>query len=438
LDKSRLLSDVRRKQYLTAFLILLVPTMAAGDWPEFRGPWGNGLASIPGSGKSTGIPLSWSETENVKWKTSIPHKGWSTPVVMNGQVWFTTATVKGHDFFVICVDANSGAIVLNKKLFHSDNPEPLGNPLNSYASPTCVIESGRVYVHFGSYGTACLDTKTFKVLWKRSDLPCRHLRGPGSSLILFENLLILTMDGVDIQYLAGLDKKTGQTVWKTDRTAEWNDLDANGMPKMEGDLRKAYSTPLIIDVDGKKQMITVGAKALYGYDPADGREIWKVHTPAYSGASRPVYGNGIAYMISGFGKTELLAVRVDGSGDVTDTNIVWKTGKSMPRTPSPLLIDDLLFTINDSGIIICLEALTGEKVWEERIRGKYAASLLYADGRVYCFDWDGKATVFRAGRRYELLATNKLDAGFMASAAVSGKALFLRTKTHLYRIEASK
>ena len=412
--------------------------MAAGDWPEFRGPWGNGHVSAPRNSKTSGIPLSWSETENVKWKTSIPHKGWSTPVVMNGQVWLTTATVKGHDFFVICVDAKSGAIVLNKKLFHSDNPEPLGNPLNSYASPTCVIESGRVYVHFGSYGTACLDTKTFDVLWKRSDLPCRHLRGPGSSLVLFENLLILTMDGVDVQYLVALDKKTGRTVWKTDRTAEWNDLDADGKPKMEGDLRKAYSTPLLIDVDGKKQMITVGAKAVYGYDPADGREIWKVHTPAYSGASRPVYGNGTAYMITGFGKTELLAVRVDGSGDVTDTHIVWKTGKSMPRTPSPVLINEMLFTVNDSGIIICMEALTGKKVWEQRIRGNNAASMLYADGRVYCFDWDGKTTVFRAARQYELLATNKLDSGFMASAAVSGKALFLRTKTHLYRIEASR
>ncbi|MBC8468218.1 MAG: PQQ-binding-like beta-propeller repeat protein [Planctomycetes bacterium] len=412
--------------------------MAAGDWPEFRGPWGNGRASASGSVKSSGIPLSWSETENVKWKTSIPHKGWSTPVVMNGQIWLTTATVKGHDFFVICVDANSGAIVLNEKLFHSDNPEPLGNPLNSYASPSPVIESGRVYVHFGSYGTACLNTKTFEVLWKRSDLPCRHLRGPGSSLVLFEDLLILTMDGVDVQYLIALDKTTGQTVWKTDRTAEWDDLDADGKPKDEGDLRKAYSTPLLIDVDGNKQMLSVGAKAVYGYDPADGREIWKVHTPAYSGASRPVYGHGTAYIISGFGTTELLAVRVDGSGDVTDTNIVWKTEKSMPRTPSPLLIDDLLFTINDSGITMCLEALTGRQVWEQRIRGNYAASLLYADGRIYCFDWDGKTTVFRAARHYELLATNKLDSGFMASAAVSGKSLFLRTKTHLYRIESSR
>lgn len=412
--------------------------MSTGDWPEFRGPWGNGVASIPGSNKFTGIPLHWSETENVRWKTSIPHQGWSTPVVMNNQVWLTTATLEGHDFFVICVDAKSGVIHLNKKLFHADNPEPLGNPLNGYASPSPVIEAGRVYVHFGSYGTACLDTKTFDVLWKRDDLPCRHFRGPGSSLILYEDLLILTMDGVDVQYLVALDKKTGRTVWKTDRSAEWNDLDTDGKPRGEGDLRKAYSTPLIIDVNRNKQMISVGAKAVYGYDPADGRELWKIHTKGFSGASRPVYGNGIAYMISGFGKTELIAIRVDGSGDVTDTKIVWKTGKNVPRTPSPLLINDLLFAVNDTGTVMCLEALTGKEVWSHRIPGDYAASLLYTDGRIYSFNRDGKTTVFRAARKYEILAANTLDSGFMASAAVSGKVLFLRTKTHLYRIESSK
>jgi outer membrane protein assembly factor BamB len=432
------MSFIFRNMWLILVCILMAPTMSVGDWPEFRGPWGNGLASVHGGNKSTGIPLNWSESENVKWKMPIPHKGWSTPVVMNNQVWMTTATLEGNDFFVICIDAESGAIRLNKKLFHADDPEPLGNPLNSYASPSPVIEPDRVYVHFGSYGTACLDTKTFDVLWKRDDLPCRHFRGPGSSLVLYKDLLILTMDGVDVQYLVALDKATGQTVWKTDRTADWNDLDSDGNPRGEGDLRKAYSTPLIIDVNGNTQMISVGAKALYGYDPADGREIWKVNTKGFSGASRPVYGNGIAYMISGFGKTELLAIRADGSGDVTDTNVVWKTGRNMPRTPSVLLIDDLLFTINDTGTVTCLEALTGRQVWSRRIAGNYAASLLYADGRIYCFDMDGKTTVFRAARKFEILATNRLNSGFMASAAVSGKALFLRTKTHLYRIEANR
>ncbi len=418
-------------------VMLSVPYVAAGNWPEFRGPHGNGLASTPGDSKPLGLPLHWSETQNVVWKTAIPYAGWSTPVVMNGRVWITTATLKGHDFFVICLDAESGEILLNRRVFHADDPEPLGNPLNSYASPSAVVEPGRVYASFGSYGTACLNTETFEVLWKRNDLRCRHFRGPGSSPILFENLLILTMDGVDVQYLVALDKVTGQTVWKTDRTAEWDDLGDDGKPILEGDLRKAYSTPLIIDTGGKKQMITVGAKALYGYDPTDGRELWKVKTPAYSGASRPVYGDGIAYMVSGFGKTELLAIRVDGSGDATDTHVIWKVGStSVPRTPSPVLVDDLLFTINDTGTVLCLEAATGEEVWKEFIRGNCAASPIYADGRIYASNRDGKTTVFKAAREYEVLATNELDSGFMASPAVSGKALFLRTKTHLYRIES--
>jgi outer membrane protein assembly factor BamB len=416
--------------------MLSAPHAARSDWPQFRGPQGNGLASAPGDPKPLGLPLSWSETENVVWKTAIPHAGWSTPVVMSGRIWLTTATLKGHDFFVICVDADSGEILLNRRLFHADDPEPLGNPINCYASPSAVVEPGRVYVHFGTYGTACLDTETFEVLWERCDIHCRHLRGPGSSPVLFENLLILTMDGVDVQYLVALDKVTGETVWKTDRTADWNDLDSDGKPMLEGDFRKAYSTPLIVDAGGKKQMITVGAKALYGYDPTDGRELWKVNTPAYSGASCPVYGDGIAYMISGFGKTELLAIRVDGSGDVTDTHVVWKIrSTSLPRTPSPVLVDDLLFTINDTGTVLCLDAATGKEIWKEFIRGNCAASPIYADGRIYVFNRDGKTTVFRAARQYEVLATNTLDSGFMASAAVSGKALFLRTKTHLYRIE---
>lgn len=425
------------QRHLVLLLVLVQAVWAQAQWPQFRGPWGNGLATLPGT-EPVGLPIHWSEKENIRWKTPIPHRGWSTPVVLEGLVWLTTATVDGHDFFVIGVNADSGAIRFQEKLFHSDQPEPLGNPLNCYASPSPVVEPGRVYVHFGSYGTAALDTKTGAVLWKRSDLPCRHYRGPGSSLVLFENLLILTMDGVDVQYLVALDKETGRTVWKTGRTAQWDDLDADGKPRDEGDLRKAYSTPLVVTVGGDTQMLSVGAKALYGYDPASGRELWKVRTPAFSGAASPVYGGGIAYMITGFGKTELLAVRVGGRGDVTDTNIAWKTASMVPQTPSPLLVDDLFFMINDSGTVTCLEAASGKQVWRERLGGNFAASLLYADGHVYCFSREGVTTVFKAARTYEALAANALDSGFMASPAVSGKTLFLRTKECLYRIESSQ
>lgn len=418
--------------FIVLTIVLSLASAGPGDWPEFRGPDGDGHVTGPEAGA---LPLHWSETQNVVWKTAIPYRGWSTPVVMDGQIWLTTATVEGNDFFAICVDAATGKIQFNKEVFHSDNPEPLGNEMNGYASPSPTIEPGRLYVHFGSYGTACLDTATGDMLWQRTDLPCRHYRGPGSSVILFENLLILTMDGVDVQYMVALDKQTGRTVWKTDRTADYDDLDADGKPRDEGDLRKAYSTPLIVTVNGAKQMLTVGAKAVYGYEPATGRELWKIPTRGFSGAARPVYGNGIAYMISGFGRTELLAIRLDGPGDVTEKSILWDTSSAMPRTPSPILVDGLLFTVSDTGTATCLDAVTGQRLWRQHVRGHYAASLLYADGRIYCFNQDGKATVFAAAREYKELAVNELQDGFMASPAVSGKALFLRTKTQLYRIE---
>ncbi len=406
------------------------------DWPEFRGPWADGHVTAPGDTRLVGLPLHWSETENLKWKTEIPYRGWSTPAIMGGQVWLTTATLDGHDFFALCVDAATGQIRFNEKLFHCDKPEPLGNNVNAYATPSPVIESGRVYVHFGSYGTACLDTANAKVLWDRQDLRCRHYRGPASSPILFENLLILTFDGVDVQYLAALDKKGGQTVWKTDRSVAWNDENVPGQMARDGDLRKAHSTPIVIHFEGQPQLLTPGAKAAYGYDPKTGREIWRVRYLDWSASPRPLYRQGLAYFITGLNKKELWAVRVDGQGDVTDTHVAWKFDSMVAKTASPVLVDDLLYMVSDDGQVTCLEAATGKQVWRERIGGNYASSPIFGDGRLYFFNQQGKATVLKPGRTFEALATNTLSSGLMASPAVDGKALLLRTKTHLNRIES--
>ncbi|HLH54261.1 MAG TPA: PQQ-binding-like beta-propeller repeat protein [Verrucomicrobiae bacterium] len=434
-------NESARRYVARLFQILFISAftgsaLAAGsDWPEFRGPTEDGHVPATGNGSQAGIPLNWSETNNVVWKTAIPDRGWSTPVVMNGQVWLTTASVDGHDFFAICVDAESGKIKFNEKLFHCDHPEPLGNNVNAYATPSPVIEPGRVYVHFGSYGTACLDTETGKVIWQRDDLRCRHYRGPSSSPVLFRDLLILTFDGADLQYLAALDKKTGKTVWKTDRSAEWNDADVPGQVARDGDLRKAHSTPLIVQFEGQTQLLSTGAKAAYAYDPVTGKELWKVHFPAWSAAPRPVYENGTGFFVTGHGQTELLAVRLGGQGDVTDSHVSWKFDSVVPRTASPILIDGLLYMVSDDGAVTCLEENTGKQVWRSRIGGTYAASPIYADGRIYFFSQQGKTTVVKPGRSFEALATNSLSTGFMASPAVSGHALFLRTKTDLYRIE---
>jgi outer membrane protein assembly factor BamB len=421
-----------------ASLLLLLPLARAGDWPEFRGPFGNGHAAAAEDAKPAGLPLRWNETENVIWKTPIPDSGWSTPVVMGGQIWLTAATEEGHDFRVLCVDAQSGKLRFNRKLFHADKPEPLGNSVNGYASPSPAIEPGRVYAHFGSYGTACLDTAAGKTIWQRNDLPCRHYRGPASSLILFEDLLILSMDGIDVQYLAALDKKTGRTVWKTDRTTAWNDLDADGRPKMDGDQRKAFSTPLILDLQPVPMLISSGSKTLYGYDPRTGRECWKVYHGSHTTASRHVLGQGLVMFATGMGKPELWAVKPDGQGDVTRSNVVWKSGgKSVSKLASPVVVGDLLFMVSDGGVASCREIATGRELWTQRIGGHFAASPIFADGRLYFCDQDGKTTVIKPGRNFELLATNTLETGCMASPAVSGKSLFLRTKTHLYRIENS-
>jgi outer membrane protein assembly factor BamB len=427
-----------------AVIVALIASIAHGDWPEFRGPFGNGHVAASEDDTPIGLPLEWSETKNIRWKTPIPHRGWSTPVVMDGQVWLTTATEDGHDFYVICVDAITGKVLHERKVFHVDNPEPLGNRLNCYASPSPAIEPGRVYVHFGSYGTACLDTETGEMLWQRNDLPCRHYRGPSSSVVLFENLVILTFDGVDLQYVAALDKESGETVWKTDRDVEWNDQNVAGKGAQEaqqirdGDHRKAHSTPLVVRTeDGRAQLLSGGAKAAFAYDPLTGRELWRFEFNDFSVAPRPIFHDGIAYMVTGISRPELWAIPIDGAaGNLTNSDdVLWRLRSRVARTASPIFVDGLIYMVSDDGIINCIDAGTGEGVWQKRIGGAFAASPIYGDGRIYFSNQDGQTTVIKPGRKFEALATNTLDDGCMASPAVDGKALFLRTKAHLYRIE---
>lgn len=412
------------------------------DWPEFRGPFGNGHVTADDS-KPIGLPTTWSETENVRWKAEIPFKGWSTPVILEGKIWLTTATEDGKDYYVLCIDAATGKILLNKKLFHCDEPEPLGNTVNTYASPSSAIEPGRVYVHFGSYGTACLDTSTFEVLWQRDDLPCRHYRGPSSSVVLFENLVILTLDGVDQQYLVALDKKTGHTVWKTNRDVAWHDQDVTGKSEeaaklaLDGDMRKAHSTPLIVKLpDGEPLMISCGAMSSFAYDPRTGKERWRIVVNDFSVSIRPVYRDGIAYVPTGNIHPELWAIRASAKGTLTESdNVLWRQKTGIARTSSPLLVDDLIFMAHDDGIIRAFDAADGKLAWQKRVGSSYAASPLYADGLVFYFDRDGTSTVIKPGHKFEAVATNTLDEGLMASPTVDGRALILRTKTHLYRIE---
>lgn len=414
---------------ILAILLGVWPALAGDVWPQFRGPQGNGVSD------ATNLPEAWSDQKNIKWKTNVHGKAWSSPVVWGNQVWMTTATPDGHELYAVCLDRESGKIVLDSKLFDIANPQYC-IPFNSYASPTPCIEEGRVYVTFGSPGTACLDTHTGKVLWQRMDFVCNHYRGAGSSPVLYKNLLIMNFDGSDYQFVVALDKQTGRTVWRTDRDVDYGDIEPNGKPRGEGDFRKAFSTPRIFNIDGHDVLVSLGSKALYGYEPLTGKELWRVEDKSsFSGSDTPIFGDGMIFYGSGHGQSELLAVRPSGEGNITDSAIVWRMHKKVPTRSSVLLHAGLIYMTTDAGVVSCLDAKTGDEIWHGRVDGTYSASPTYGDGKIYFCNESGKTTVLAPGREFKVLAENQLPDGIMASPAIAGNSIFIRTKTSVYRIE---
>lgn len=394
-------------------------TAAEPAWSQFRGP--NGEGSSPAM-----LAVEFGEGQNVRWKTPIPGKAWSSPVIWENQVWVTNAPEDGKQLSAVCLDRETGSVLHDIVVFELEEPQ-FCHAKNSYASPTPAIEDGRVYVHYGSHGTACLDTATGRTLWTRQDMPCDHHRGAASSPIIYKNLLVLTYDGFDLQYVVALDKATGKTVWKEIRNIDYGGAD--------GDAKKAYGTPAVVEVDGQPLLISPAAGATIAYAPLSGKEIWKVRHGGMNVAAPPLYGLGKLFISTGDGGFKFFAVRPEGKGDITEGNVDWKTDQAMPSRCAPVLVGELLFFINEAGIASCLDAASGELVWRHRFGGNFSASLLHAGGRVYYCSEEGKCYVVAAEREFNLLAENSLDAGFMASPATDGQALYLRTMTHLYRIE---
>jgi outer membrane protein assembly factor BamB len=391
------------------------------DWPDFRGPGGQGHSS------ERGLPLQWSETRNVAWKTPVPGPGWSSPVVGNGKVWITTAVEqpfdsaqgkRGISLRAIAFDVVSGREVVNVEVFKIPADRRDINPKNSWASPTPVLDGDRVYVHFGADGTAALSSSG-EILWKtRFEYQSQH--GAGGSPIVHGDLLIFNCDGSDVAFVIALDKHTGKTRWKTNR----------GFPADQ-----AYTTPIVIRAAGRDQLISVGAFRARAYDPLTGKEIWRVrYDQGFSNVPRPVFGHGLVFIATGFQQPELLAVRPDGTGDVTKTHVAWSLKRGAPLTPSPLIVGDELYLVNDGGIASCIDARSGTPIWQQRLGGTYSASPVFADGRIYFLAEQGVTTVITPGKEFRRLVTNPLDGGLLASMAISGGSLFLRTDSHLYRI----
>ena len=398
---------------LTTLVLLSGRTASAQDWPEFRGPGGQGHSA------ERDLPLEWDETRNVAWKTPLPGLGWSSPVVSVGRVWITTAIEqRGVSLRLMAFDIATGREALNVEVFHLTGARREINPKNSWASPTPIVDGDRVYVHYGADGTAALSTDG-TVIWKQR-FEYQSQQGAGGSPVLHGGLLIFNCDGSDAAFVVALDTNTGKVKWKTNR-------------RYPAD--QAYTTPLVIRVGDRDQLISVGAFRATAYDPLTGKEIWRVgYSDGFSNVPRPIFGHGLVYIATGFQQPAMLAVRPDGAGDVTKSHVAWKLTRGAPLTPSPIIVGDEFYMVNDGGIVSCLDARTGTVIWQQRLGGSYSASPVFADGRIYFLAEQGVTTVIAPGKEFRRLATNSLDGGLLASMAVSNGSLFLRTDSHLYRI----
>jgi len=433
-------------KFLAAFsFLLLLPAvhLAQSEWPQFRGPSGDGITA-------SAAPLEWSEEKGVSWKTGVPGKGWSSPVVADGRIWLTSAVevlptqeekaallsgveankhkvrqvAKAIQLLVLGYDLETGAKIAEHVIQEIAEPGAI-HSLNSYASPTPVVENGRLYAHFGTYGTSCLDPISGQVFWNRQ-FKIEHSVGPGSSPFLHGNLLVLICDGTDAQYVVAVDKNSGETVWKTDRPE---------MRASVGDRKKAYSTPIVAEVNGREQLVCMGSQWLVAYEPATGKELWKVdHGSGFSVVPRPVVAHDHVYVSTGFGKPELWAVKTDGAGEVTESHVSWKQPKRIPSKPSPVVVGDEIYVMQDGGVLSCFDVHTGEDHYVERVGGNYSASPLVAGDRLYFFSQEGKTTVLALGSKFEVLAENLLEGQIMASPGVVDGSMILRTDTALYRI----
>lgn len=422
---------------LHAALINAQPATTPLFWPERGGPTGDSL--VPESDAAR-LPMEWDgeSGKNIAWKTELEGEGHSTPVIGGDMIWLTSATEDGKKQFIYGLDRHSGKVLHHKLVFENAEPEDLGNPLNNYAAPSPLLEADALYVHFGTYGTARLDPATAEIVWQRHDINVRHYRGPGSSPIVAGDLLILTFDGIDQQFVTALDKKTGATVWKTPRTTDYGDLDAEGKPTRDGDMRKAYHTPAVLDLAGKATLVSIGSRAAFGYDPLTGKEEWTLRHGGFNAAIRPLLVGNVLILNTGSERSHTLGVRVDAAmkGDITESHILWDREKRNASEAGPVIVNGLLFQITRGGILSCTRPLSGQDVWEDRLNGQHLPGPIVAGEKIYFNNDRGDTHIVRAAEQFEILGQNKLPEPISAGMAVADGALFIRSKKALYKIAA--
>lgn len=438
--------QIKSTNAIVCFLLVILSrlsTSLAQDWPEFRGPGGNGLATVHS------LPAQWT-ADNIRWQTLLPGRGWSSPVIAGNEIWLTTAIEQDASpekssarlrfaqspglearesvrLLAICVDRETGQIAQQIELFAINDP-PLTHGLNSYASPTPVIDAEHVYCHFGTMGTAAINRSDYQVAWRSSELKFDHETGPGSSPILEGDLLIVNCDGIDRQFIAAFRKSSGELAWQRDRSGE---LHPQGM------MKKAFSTPTVAAIGAEQQLISQGANWIYGYDPVSGEELWKISYGklGFSNVPRPLVANNMIYFCTGFTRSSLVAIRVGGKSRLSTSDVVWQYHRQVPTMPTPILVGELIFMVSDGGIATCLDAASGEEIWQQRLGGDFSASPIHADNKLFFCNREGDVFVVAPEKEFKLLATNKMDSPIMATPAAVENHLIVRTKQSLYRIE---
>ncbi len=404
--------------FTTTLLVILHSGAFADFWPEFRGPGAEGHAP------DANVPLKWSETKNIRWKTPVDGKAWSSPVIAEKTVFVSTGVVARNK---LSLEARAYALDSGKELWKKvifEGDEDKMHQKNSHASPTPVFRDGKLYVHFGHNGTACLNAADGKVIWTQESITYAPVHGTGGSPVLVGDKLIFSCDGNEDPFVIALDANDGSEAWRTPRGVEVSRT-------------FSFSTPLLIEVKGKQQVVLPGSGAVISYDPETGKEIWRCgYDEGYSVVPRPIYNNGIIYVCSGFNTANLIAVRADGSGDVTDTHIVWTAEKRIPRESSPIIVDGLLFINDDKGILSCFDAATGEEYYQERLNGEggFSSSPVYASGHLFFHNGEGVTTVVKPGKKFDKVGENELNEFGLSSFAVVSDGFIVRTEENLIRI----
>ncbi|NQU84759.1 MAG: PQQ-like beta-propeller repeat protein [Mariniphaga sp.] len=412
----------------TLLSVIVACSPKSENWTHLRG------STFDGHAQTNVAPLHWSETENVIWKSEVKGVGWSSPVIYGNQIWVTSATRDGKEMFAMCYDFKDGNLLKEFTLFKPENPGRI-HGTNSYASSTPCIEKGFFYAHYGTNGTACINTKTMEIVWERNDLKCDHMQGAASSPILYKNMLILHIEGTDVQYIIALNKKTGETIWKTERPEEiHNDVQST--------FHKAYVTPIVINIDGKDLLISNGAQACIAYDVNTGEEVWRFIYGEDSTVVMPIFYDGIIYINSGWVLSEgtpyfsrMYAVDPSLEGDITESGLIWWTEEDVPQLSTPVIVDSKIYMVEERGMASCLDAKTGNVFWKEEFEGNYNASPIFAAGNIYFNNVKGKTTIVKPGEELNIVAENQIEGSVKATPAfVSGK-MILRSDSHLYMVE---